>query len=108
LACDFEVLTKDVSTIPEDGVLVQGLYLEGARWNLATKLLAESHQKVLYDPLPIIWFKPVRLILRRNRRILVQYTKLVPEEVYCLLPGIQQTLSLLFDCQQISLKSTGY
>jgi dynein heavy chain len=61
IGLDFEMcdqLTEDTVSRPEYGVYVQGLYLEGARWNRETHQLDESYKKVLYDPVPIIWFKP--------------------------------------------------
>eukprot|EP01135_Chromosphaera_perkinsii_P007265 Nk52_evm73s745 gene=Nk52_evmTU73s745 len=60
LAFSFEVMDKDenMGGKPEDGIYCKGLFLEGARWNRDTQVLAESFKKVLFDVVPIIWFKP--------------------------------------------------
>ncbi|KAJ3313775.1 Dynein heavy chain 7, axonemal [Boothiomyces sp. JEL0838] len=62
LGVNFEVLTITSSDVsPENGVYVNGLFLEGAKWNIEKGLLADSLPKILYDALPIIWFKPILL-----------------------------------------------
>ncbi|KAJ3106842.1 Dynein heavy chain 7, axonemal [Phlyctochytrium planicorne] len=64
LGIEYEVLQHTSQTIdapPENGVYVSGLFLEGARWVREKSVLGESLNKVLYDPLPLIWFKPIRI-----------------------------------------------
>lgn len=62
LGIDFEItkLTSAETDTPADGVYVSGLFLEGARWSKTEMQLVESLPKILYDQLPIIWFKPIR------------------------------------------------
>ena len=58
---DFEMMESDeYDKSPSDGVFVNGLFLEGARWDKSSKVLEESHPKVLFSLSPLIWFKPVR------------------------------------------------
>jgi dynein heavy chain, axonemal len=52
--------TIDTLQAPSDGVYIQGLYVEGARWHDAQHTLAESIPKVLYSLAPTMWFKPVK------------------------------------------------
>jgi len=46
---------------PEDGVHVYGLFLEGARYDAASKVLAESEPKVLFTEIPMMWFRPMEV-----------------------------------------------
>jgi dynein heavy chain len=59
---DYQILTiSSTNEKPDNGVYVSGLFLEGARWNREKGTLAESFPKILYDSMPIIWFKPILL-----------------------------------------------
>lgn len=55
LAFDYEV-TKQTSfkESPSDGVIVYGLFLEGARWNANKMSLDESLPKVLFETMPFV------------------------------------------------------
>jgi len=45
--------------VPDDGCYIRGLFLEGARWDMATYQLAESQPKELYTNMPVIWLQPI-------------------------------------------------
>ncbi|KAF0306090.1 Dynein heavy chain 12, axonemal [Amphibalanus amphitrite] len=60
LTFDFVYLAAEPAQTPDDGVLINGLFLDGARWDYDTGGLAEQLPKVLYYPLPIVWLKPVQ------------------------------------------------
>ncbi|CAF3418967.1 unnamed protein product [Rotaria socialis] len=61
LTFEFQVLKISKSDIgPDDGAYINGLYVDGARWNQDTDLLDEQFSKMLYDPIPIIWVKPIK------------------------------------------------
>ncbi|XP_068702145.1 dynein axonemal heavy chain 3-like [Montipora foliosa] len=64
LGFEFEVTDEeqDMKHKPDDGVYVKGLFMEGARWDRANKIVGESLPKILYDPVPIIWLKPGRTV----------------------------------------------
>lgn len=64
LGFEFEVTNEeqDMKHKPDDGVYVKGLFMEGARWDRANKIVGESLPKILYDPVPIIWLKPGRTV----------------------------------------------
>eukprot|EP01007_Sphenomonas_quadrangularis_P004090 NODE_955_length_1073_cov_84.491211_g785_i0.p2 GENE.NODE_955_length_1073_cov_84.491211_g785_i0~~NODE_955_length_1073_cov_84.491211_g785_i0.p2 ORF type:complete len:226 (-),score=71.62 NODE_955_length_1073_cov_84.491211_g785_i0:364-1041(-) len=44
---------------PENGCYINGIYLEGARWDMDSFQLAESRPKELYVDLPVVWLEPV-------------------------------------------------
>ncbi|KAG7228180.1 hypothetical protein INR49_013343 [Caranx melampygus] len=59
LGFEFEVLPiSESDTSPDDGVYTNGLFLDGARWDTESGVLAEQHPKILFDLMPIIWIKP--------------------------------------------------
>lgn len=39
---------------PAEGVYIEGLFLEGARWNMEDYYIDESFPKILYDTFPIV------------------------------------------------------
>lgn len=51
---------EQVEAGPEDGILINGLWIDGARWNFEQKYLEESEPGVMYAPLPIVHFSPVQ------------------------------------------------
>jgi dynein heavy chain len=64
LAFDFEALkVKDeteLTTAPDDGVYIYGLFLDGARWDKDRHLISESRPKVLNDIMAPMHFKPAK------------------------------------------------
>eukprot|EP00755_Sulcionema_specki_P039442 Sspe_Gene.24365::Locus_9652_Transcript_6_6_Confidence_0.333_Length_4767::g.24365::m.24365/K10408/DNAH; dynein heavy chain, axonemal len=49
---------SEVKTKPEKGVMINGFYLEGARWDHDRMCLAESTPGELYSKLPVLWLLP--------------------------------------------------
>jgi dynein heavy chain, axonemal len=43
---------------PEDGCFVSGLFMEGARWDEQSHVIAESRPKELFTTFPVVWLKP--------------------------------------------------
>jgi len=46
--------------VPEDGVLVSGLFLVGARWDRQARLLEESEPGRMTEAMPMIHFEPIK------------------------------------------------
>eukprot|EP01059_Diplonema_ambulator_P030784 TRINITY_DN5411_c0_g1_i2.p1 TRINITY_DN5411_c0_g1~~TRINITY_DN5411_c0_g1_i2.p1 ORF type:complete len:4213 (+),score=1401.66 TRINITY_DN5411_c0_g1_i2:77-12640(+) len=57
-----KVLDADPSTLtkPTHGVYINGLFMEGARWDRAKNTIIESRPKELYTTMPEFWFEPVQ------------------------------------------------
>eukprot|EP00116_Pleurobrachia_bachei_P013359 sb/3473621/ len=45
---------EDITSAPNEGVYVHGLFLDGASWDRKNAKLAEQAPKVLFVPLPVI------------------------------------------------------
>ncbi|XP_075981520.1 dynein heavy chain at 62B [Anticarsia gemmatalis] len=59
LIFDFEVRHVDYETSPPEwGVYVQGLFMDGGRWDRGNYAIAEQFPKILNDMLPVVWLYP--------------------------------------------------
>lgn len=63
MTIDFEVV-KDPENyeVPQHGVLILGMNMEGCKWDHKSFTLSESDPKILFSNAPMIWFKPVRIV----------------------------------------------
>lgn len=50
----------DIGGAPADGVYCDGFFLDGARWDRATRCIVDSRHKEMYDTLPVFHFIPTR------------------------------------------------
>jgi dynein heavy chain len=63
-ALAFEFFVKDiynrdeVGEAAEDGVYIDGLFMDGARWDPVNKVIADSHLGELFSNVPVIHFNP--------------------------------------------------
>ncbi|XP_053736884.1 dynein axonemal heavy chain 2-like [Synchiropus splendidus] len=61
LSWEFTVSTVDDSHLlhpPQDGVLVRGLFLQGAAWDRKNSCLVEAQPMQMFCPMPSVHFKP--------------------------------------------------
>ena len=49
----------EVTSRPETGVNIHGLYLQGANWSWDKLRLEESRPGELFIEMPVIWLEPV-------------------------------------------------
>ena len=63
LSFSFQILSEEepaeVEEPPEDGVYIYGLYMDGARWDRESAVIADQHPSEMYNKMPLIWFKPM-------------------------------------------------
>lgn len=57
---DYEVIPDGQEEIPEDGILVHGMYMEACRWDTDNFVVGESLPKILFGECPVIWIKPAK------------------------------------------------
>lgn len=48
----------ELTTAPQDGCYIRGLFIEGARWDPDLQKLSESRPKELFTDMPPIWLIP--------------------------------------------------
>ncbi|CAK85038.1 unnamed protein product (macronuclear) [Paramecium tetraurelia] len=49
----------NIQDVPQDGVNIDGLYLQGCKWDVGTNQLEESDPLVLFQEMPVVWLEPV-------------------------------------------------
>jgi len=52
---------SEIDSRPEDGAYLEGLYLEGARWNLERGFLEAQEKKTLIYDLPVLKIEPIEV-----------------------------------------------
>lgn len=50
---------ESIEEPPEKGCYIEGLFLEGSRWDHQEEILTESRPKELYTDMPPIWLDPI-------------------------------------------------
>jgi len=58
-ACVRDYFEDDVRDVPDDGVNIHGLFLQGAKWSMARGCVEDSDPKVILVKFPVIWLEPV-------------------------------------------------
>merc|ERR1711988_418931 len=48
-----------VSSSPKEGAYIEGLFMEGARWDMDSRGISESLPKVLFDNMPVLYVTAV-------------------------------------------------
>ena len=75
LQCDVTKKHKeDFSSSPREGAYIHSLYMEGARWDTQTSLIAESILKDLTPTMPVIFIKVncgIIKILWNNKKVIL-------------------------------------
>uniref|UniRef100_A0AAV2JWM8 Dynein heavy chain C-terminal domain-containing protein n=1 Tax=Knipowitschia caucasica TaxID=637954 RepID=A0AAV2JWM8_KNICA len=70
LQCDVTKKSReDLSSAPRDGAFIHGLFMEGARWDTQTGLLAESRLKELTPSMPLMFLRAVPLEKQEQRSL---------------------------------------
>ncbi|PVD38440.1 hypothetical protein C0Q70_01055 [Pomacea canaliculata] len=60
LQCDVTKKTREeMAGAPREGAYVHGLYMDGARWDLQTSMIAESRLKELTPLMPVIFIRAI-------------------------------------------------
>lgn len=72
MALQCEVTKKsynDMAGPPREGAYIHGLYMEGARWDMQSGMIAESHLKDLTPLLPVIFLKAIPVDRQETKNI---------------------------------------
>ncbi|XP_071954573.1 dynein beta chain, ciliary-like [Antedon mediterranea] len=70
LQCDVTKKNKeDFSSAPREGAYVHGLFMEGARWDIQTGMIADARLKELTPAMPVIFIRAIPVDKQETRNI---------------------------------------
>ncbi|MGH0141371.1 UNVERIFIED_CONTAM: hypothetical protein FKN15_073834 [Acipenser sinensis] len=70
LQCDVTKKNReDFSSPPREGAYVHGLFMEGARWDTQTGIMADARLKELTPPMPVIFIKAIPVDKQETRNV---------------------------------------
>jgi len=49
----------EVEAAPETGVMIYGLFIDGARWDRENGIIADQYPAKMVETMPVVWFKPL-------------------------------------------------
>ena len=70
LVCEVTKKNKeDFSRAPREGAYVHGLFMEGARWDTQTGMIADARLKELSPPMPVTFIRGISVDKQETRNI---------------------------------------
>lgn len=70
LTCEVTKKNREEMTQPmKEGACINGLYMEGARWDTVTNSITNSRLKELYPCMPVIWIKAITQDKQETRNL---------------------------------------
>ena len=55
-------IPQEITALPKDGVLIHGLFLEGAEWDTAACCLKDAEDGVMHSKLPVVHLLPTQKV----------------------------------------------
>merc|ERR1711998_579383 len=98
---------EDVTAPPEDGVYVDGFFMDGARFDRKKKMIEDSHPGHMYDTVPVIHFGAVENHKRDPNDYESPLYKTSVRAGILSTTGNRPTLSLPWTSRQIRIQSIG-
>ena len=49
----------EIEAAPETGVMIYGLFIDGARWDRENGIIADQYPAKMVETMPVVWFKPL-------------------------------------------------
>lgn len=94
----FEKMDTSITSPAKEGAYIEGLFLEGARWDGDRNCIAEAEPMKLYYRMPIVQFKPVYYEGKQKTKK-GQNFYVCPTYMYPVRTGVREKPSFMFTVQ---------